>query len=63
MIHVMVDLKGETKTLRISGHANFAPKGRDIVCAAVSAIFQTAILGLKTIAETHPENVEFILNE
>lgn len=31
----------------IFGHANFAPKGKDIVCSAVSSIAQTAILGLK----------------
>jgi len=30
----------------VSGNAGFAEKGRDIVCAAVSAIAQTALLGL-----------------
>ena len=33
----------------IFGHANFAPKGKDIVCSAVSSIAQTAILGLNEI--------------
>lgn len=31
----------------VSGHANSAPHGQDIVCAAVSAIVQTTILGLR----------------
>lgn len=30
----------------ISGHSNTAPRGFDIICAGVSAISQTALLGL-----------------
>lgn len=33
--------------LFIRGHAHYAPKGEDIVCAAVSAIGQTAAQGCK----------------
>lgn len=29
------------------GHAGFAVEGKDIVCAAISAILETALLGLK----------------
>ena len=36
--------------LHVSGHANTAPHGSDIVCAAVSAITLTRIRGLKNIA-------------
>lgn len=32
------------------GHAQSAPEGQDIVCAAVSAIVQTAVFGLHEIA-------------
>ena len=35
----------------VFGHANFAPKGKDIVCSAVSSITQTALLGLKELFE------------
>lgn len=31
----------------VGGHANTAPHGQDIVCAAVSALTQTAVLGLE----------------
>ncbi|MDD4601460.1 hypothetical protein SDC9_09020 [bioreactor metagenome] len=31
----------------VKGHADTAPHGQDIVCAAVSALTQTAILGLE----------------
>ena len=31
---------------RVNGHANVAPHGQDIVCAGVSALAQTAVLGL-----------------
>lgn len=36
--------------IHISGHANTAPWGADIVCAAVSALTLTLIRGLKEIA-------------
>lgn len=31
---------------RVQGHANAGPHGEDIVCAAVSALTQTALLGI-----------------
>jgi uncharacterized protein YsxB (DUF464 family) len=37
---------GKILGFKIDGHARFAKKGHDIVCAAVSAVAQTAILGL-----------------
>ncbi|MBC8014476.1 MAG: ribosomal-processing cysteine protease Prp [Sporomusaceae bacterium] len=31
---------------RVTGHANTAPHGHDIVCAGISALTQTTVLGL-----------------
>ncbi|WP_258360315.1 ribosomal-processing cysteine protease Prp [Moorella sulfitireducens] len=39
----------------ISGHAGYRPKGEDIVCAAVSALAQTAVLSLKEHLAEEPE--------
>lgn len=36
--------------IHVSGHANTAPHGSDLVCAAVSALTLTLIRGLKEIA-------------
>ena len=36
--------------IHVSGHANTAPRGSDIVCSAVSALTITLIRGLKEIA-------------
>jgi len=36
--------------IHVTGHANTAPHGSDIVCSAVSAITLTLIQGLKNIA-------------
>jgi uncharacterized protein YsxB (DUF464 family) len=33
----------------VQGHADFRKRGRDIVCAAVSALVQTTLFGLKDI--------------
>jgi hypothetical protein len=37
---------GDIIGFEVSGHSGYAEAGKDIVCAAVSAIVQTAILGL-----------------
>ena len=33
-------------SFKIEGHAGFAPEGEDIYCAGVSAVAQTALIGL-----------------
>ncbi|HZY96080.1 MAG TPA: ribosomal-processing cysteine protease Prp [Candidatus Cybelea sp.] len=40
------DSHGRVAGLRACGHADFAARGEDIVCAAASAILQAARLGL-----------------
>ncbi len=42
--------------IHVSGHANIAPRGTDIVCSAVSALTLTLIEGLKNIACIGLEN-------
>lgn len=59
MIAIKYARTGDEHALLISGHAGAAARGRDIYCAAVSAIFQTALLGLIAIAKKHPEYVSF----
>ena len=41
MITIIYDEKEKNMILRASGHAGYAEKGSDIVCAAVSALMQT----------------------
>ena len=38
-----------------SGHSEFGAKGSDIVCSAVSALSQTAILALSKVAGVTPQ--------
>ena len=38
---------GRIVRLHVHGHAGTAPHGQDLVCAAVSALVQTAALGLR----------------
>ena len=40
---------------RLSGHAGYASSGEDIVCAAVSAIVQTAVIGLTDVIGIVPQ--------
>ena len=41
MITIIYNEKGQDMILRASGHAGYAEKGKDIVCAAVSTLMQT----------------------
>lgn len=43
------------RRLSVKGHAGFAEYGRDIVCAAVSVLAQTAVLALRMIAGLEPK--------
>lgn len=48
---IKVEIKRQTGKIHsflVSGHAETAEHGEDIVCAAVSGIVQTALLGLST---------------
>lgn len=47
MIVVRVAQTGIT----VDGHAEYAETGKDIVCAAVSALTQTLIAGIKSLTE------------
>ena len=47
--------------LHIVGHDQPAAQGR--VCAAVSAVSQTALLGLEEIARQHPDHVTYTIEE
>ena len=51
------DNREEFIGFEISGHANYAMKGYDIVCAAISTISQATVLGLKLIDENIYEYV------
>lgn len=37
---------GSIREFSVDGHAGYSESGRDIVCAAVSAVTQTAVIGL-----------------
>ena len=37
------------------GHTGYAPAGQDIVCAGVSTLVQTAVLGLQELVGLEPE--------
>ncbi len=38
MTHITVNKKGNRYNIKLNGHANYAPNGQDIVCAATSMI-------------------------
>ena len=61
MIRVRAHLGDGRFTLDVDGHEEHREGGR--VCAAVSAITQTALLGLDEIARQHPDLVSIEITE
>ncbi|MCR5030809.1 MAG: ribosomal-processing cysteine protease Prp [Selenomonadaceae bacterium] len=45
-VEIYEERDGRISAFSVQGHSGTAPKGRDIVCAGVSALSQTALLGL-----------------
>jgi len=50
----------KVKELKVTGHADYSEYGSDIVCSAVSALTQTALLGLLNVAQL---DIEYSINE
>ncbi|MGE5559773.1 MAG: ribosomal-processing cysteine protease Prp [Chloroflexota bacterium] len=50
--------EGRVASFEASGHAGSAQYGRDIVCAAVSAVTLTAVEGLRKVAGLAPRVVQ-----
>lgn len=47
MLEITINYKDKIiHSFAVKGHAGFAPEGQDIYCAGVSAVTQTALLGL-----------------
>lgn len=61
MIVVRAHLGDGHTSIEVDGHEEHAEQGR--VCAAVSAIIQTALLGLQAVADQHPDLVSIHINE
>jgi uncharacterized protein YsxB (DUF464 family) len=55
VIRIRARLGDGLTSIEVHGHEGHAESGR--VCAAVSAITQTALLGLEEIARQHPDLV------
>ena len=56
MIRASYTAEGDIHTLSVHGHARYAERGKDIVCAGVSSLVQ-ALIGY---AENHPHIIECI---
>ncbi|MFJ3793893.1 ribosomal-processing cysteine protease Prp [Kitasatospora sp. NPDC090091] len=61
MIHIRARLGDGRTSIEVVGHEEHAAGGR--VCAAVSAVTQTALLGLEQIARQHPDLVSVTITE
>lgn len=61
MIRIRARLGDGHTSIEVDGHEEHAQDGR--VCAAVTAITHTALLGLEEIARQHPDIVSVLIEE
>lgn len=60
----MIEVKRNSGSITVKGHAGYAPHGQDIVCAAVSTLVQTLVVSISEITtdeiqyDIHPGAVE-----
>ena len=54
----MIEIRHTPEKIEISGHANYAEPGKDIVCAAVSTLAQTLAVSLEKLT---PDSVGYDL--
>lgn len=45
----MIEINITNDAIKIRGHAGYAPRGQDIVCAGVTALTQTLVESLETL--------------
>jgi uncharacterized protein YsxB (DUF464 family) len=51
----MIDVIVHEDKIEVSGHAGYAPRGQDIVCAGVTALTQTLAASLDGLTEDNPD--------
>ena len=51
----VLNTDGSIRKFTVDGHSGFAESGEDIVCASLSSIVQTAVLGILMIVELELE--------
>jgi len=61
VIRILARLGDGYTSIEVEGHEGHAEGGR--LCAAVSAITQTALLGLEEIARQHPDLVSIEITD
>ena len=57
-IDLLSDKDGLIREFTVNGHAGYDRAGKDIVCAAVSAVVQTAVIGLTDAAGINVRHVQ-----
>jgi len=63
MVQIKVERGSGKIHIKSDGHANYAKHGSDIVCAGISAILETTVLGLTELAIAYPDYVSVDIEE
>lgn len=62
-ITIFKDIKGYIERYKISGHSGYDIKGKDIVCAAVSILGQTALISLVEVCGVRENEINYTIDD
>lgn len=65
MIKIIIfkDRKGYIEGYKVSGHADYDIKGKDIVCAAVSVLAQTTLISLVEVCNVPEKKIDYSIDD
>lgn len=62
-VNIYKDKHKDITKFFIAGHAGFADKGFDIVCAAVSILAHTALISLNEVCEINENDLDYFIDD
>lgn len=63
IVNISIDSLGQIHKYTVEGHADYAPYGEDIVCAAVSVLAQTTLIALDEVCDIDEEKINYEIDE
>jgi uncharacterized protein YsxB (DUF464 family) len=62
-IKIFKDKQGYIKRYTVEGHANYDAYGKDIVCAAISVLTQTALFSLVEVCGVEEDKIDYFIDD
>lgn len=62
-VKIYKNSKGDILKFVVSGHSEYSEKGKDIICAAISTLSQTALIALKEVCSIEEQLIDYKIGD